>query len=176
MRQLGGKRLKDFLRRDVRPPLDLVFVLQDLEDPVNVGAAFRIGDGVEVTELVLAGSTPCPPNETIHGVGRGTHRRVRWRHAESAQDAVLELRGLGYTCYALETTDASQAYHRVEYPEKVCLVVGNEHHGVTTRTLSACNGALYIPMYGRIHSLNAHVALAIVAYHCLHSRAGPAQT
>ena len=60
-------------------------------------------------------------------------------------------------------------YHQIQYPEKICLVVGNEHHGVTKRTLAACDQAVYIPMYGKIHSLNVHVALGIVAYHSLHS-------
>lgn len=170
MKQLSGKKLKDFLKRDKRPEVHIVFILQDVEDPVNVGAAFRIADAIDVDEIVFTGDTPYPPNETIHGVGRGTHRRVPWRHVQWASDAVAELRDKGYTCYALETTLESKPYHLQDYPEKVCLVVGNEYHGVTKQTLAACNGSLYIPMYGKIHSLNVHVALGIAAYHCLHAR------
>ena len=167
MKPLGGKKLKDFLRQAERPPMGLVFVLQDVEDPVNVGAAFRIGDAVDVYELVFTGSTPYPPNETIHGIGRGAHRRVPWRYEETAADEITALRARGYTAFALETTPAARPYHEVEYPDKVCLVVGNEHHGVTKRTLEACDTAIYIPMFGKMQSLNVHVALAVVAYHCL---------
>ncbi len=168
LRQLTGKGIKHFLRRDERPDVDLVFVLQDLEDAVNVGAAFRIADACDASQLILTGDTPAPPNQTVHGVGRGAHRRVTWSQTRYASEALEGLKAEGYTCYAVEVATKSVPYHRVEYPEKVCLVVGNEHHGVTTRTLAACDGAIYIPMYGKVPSLNVHVALAVVAFHVLH--------
>jgi tRNA (guanosine-2'-O-)-methyltransferase len=168
MKQLIGKPLKDFLRKDERPSGNLAFVLQDVDDPVNVGAAFRIADACDARALVLAGSTPRPPNETIHGVGRGTHRRVPWSYSERTDEALLDLKARGYRVYAVEVTGDAVPYYAAAYPESVCLVVGNEHHGVTRRTLAACDAAIYIPMYGRIRSLNVHVALGIAAYHVLH--------
>ena len=171
MKQLKGKALKDFLRQAERPPMELVIVLQDVEDPVNVGAAFRIADGCDARLLVLAGTTSNPPDQTIAGVGRGTHRRVPWVHADSAATAVVSLREEGYTACAVEVADRSRPYYEVAYSAKLCLVVGNEYHGVTRRTLSECDMAVYIPMYGKIKSLNVHVALAITAFHALHSRA-----
>jgi tRNA (guanosine-2'-O-)-methyltransferase len=167
-RQLTGKGIKHFLRRDERPEVELVFVLQDVEDPVNVGAAFRIADACGARRLILTGLTPVPPDQTIHGVGRGAHRRVHWSQERYASDALEGLKAEGYTCYAIEVATNSAPYHSVEYPERVCLVVGNEHHGVTTRTLAACDGSVYIPMYGKVPSLNVHVALAVVAFHVLH--------
>ena len=175
MKQLAGKALKDFLKNDDRPPIDVAIVLQDVADPVNVGAAFRISDACGATELVLTGLSPIPPDPTIHGVGRGTHRRVRWSYVKDASEALQRLRGEGYACYALEVSSNAVPYHQVDYPDKVCFVAGNEHHGVTNRTLAQCNGAIYIPMYGKIRSLNVHVALAIVSYHALHRRRRPAE-
>ncbi|MEJ7653543.1 MAG: TrmH family RNA methyltransferase [Chloroflexia bacterium] len=98
---------------------------------------------------------------------QGAHRRVPWRYEETAADEITSLRSRGYTAFALETTPDARPYHEVEYPDKVCLIVGNEHHGVTKRTLEACDAAIYIPMFGKMQSLNVHVALAVVAYHCL---------
>lgn len=170
MKQLKGATLKHFLKRAERPAVDLVLLLQDVEDPVNVGAAFRIADACDARELVLSGTTPTPPDQTIHGVGRGTHRRVPWRYEKDAEHAVREYREEGYTACALEVTPESVPYHEVEYPSRVCLVAGSEYHGVTKRTLAACDMAIYIPMYGKIGSLNVHVALAVAAYHVLHGR------
>jgi 23S rRNA (guanosine2251-2'-O)-methyltransferase len=56
-----------------------------------------------------------------------------------------------------------------QYPSKTCLVVGHEDHGVTRATLAACDGAVFIPMYGKGRSLNVQTALAVVLYHVLHS-------
>ncbi|MDQ3327027.1 MAG: tRNA methyltransferase [Chloroflexota bacterium] len=173
MKQLKGKGLKDFLRQGAtRPPMALAFLLQDVEDPVNVGAAFRIADACGASEILLTGETPCPPDQTIAGVGRGTHRRVPWRYTKYAADALAALRAQGYSTCAVEVTGNSVPYTEVTYPRKLCLIVGNEYHGVARRTLAECDIAIYIPMYGKIKSLNVHVALGIVAYHALHSRSG----
>src|ERR687883_366426 len=77
--------------------------------------------------------------------------------------------GTRSTC-AIEIASGAQPYYAVDYPRKVCLVVGNEYHGVTRRTLDACDAAIFLPMYGKIESLNVHVALGIASYHILHSR------
>lgn len=176
VKQLSGQRLKNFLRATDRPPVALAFVLQDVEDPVNVGAAFRIADATGAREIVLAGTTPTPPDQTIHGVGRGAHRRIPWRHVPAAADAVRELAADGYVGVAVEVADGAVPYYLAGYPDRVCLVVGNEHHGVSRRTLAECGLAVYVPMYGKLPSLNVHVALGIVAYHALHAGAAPGAT
>ncbi len=169
MKQLRDKTLKNFLRQSGPPAADIVFVLQDVEDPVNVGAAFRIGDACGVSEIVLAGISAQPPHPTIAGIGRGTHRRVPWHTTKYAADAVKEFQDDGYIAYAVEVTSDSVPYNSVEYPKKVCLIVGNEYRGVSRRTLEACDNSIYLPMYGKVGSLNVHVALAVAAYHILHS-------
>ena len=56
------------------------------------------------------------------------------------------------------------SHHTYTYPQKTCLIVGHEDHGVTKATLAECDDAVFIPMYGKGRSLNVHVALSIVAY------------
>lgn len=168
MKQLRDKELKQFLKQAQYPPVELVFVLQDVEDPVNVGACFRIADACGVNEIVLTGISAAPPHPTIAGIGRGAHRRVRWHTTKHAADAIQTYKTEGYTGYALEVTSGAVPYHTAEYPEKVCLIVGNEYRGVSRRTLEACDAAIYLPMYGKVRSLNVHVALAVATYHILH--------
>jgi tRNA (guanosine-2'-O-)-methyltransferase len=169
MKQLRGKPLKDYLKKVEQPGLDLVLVLQDVEDPVNVGAAFRIADACGARELALAGTTPSPPHPSIAGIGRGTHRRVNWSYRDSAAEAIQAFKESGYMSFALEVASGSVPYYDGEYRDKVCLVVGNEYYGVAKRTISACDRAVYVPMYGKVMSLNVHVALGIVAYHIVHN-------
>ena len=169
MKQLRGKPLKDFLKGAERPDRELIFILQDVEDPVNVGSAFRIADAAGVRKLILTGISARPPHPLIRKVGRGKDRRVKWRYAEQAEDAILDLKAQGYVSCALEITAASMPYNQTEYPDKLCLIVGHEDHGVTKRTLAACDMTVYIPMYGKGASMNVHVSLGIAAYHILHS-------
>ena len=69
---------------------------------------------------------------------------------------------------ALEITAESEPYCAAGYGDRVLLVAGHEDHGVTNRTLAACDRAVYIPMYGKGSSLNVGVSLAIAASHILH--------
>ena len=82
--------------------------------------------------------------------------------------AVSQLKESGYTIIAVELSDTAVPYHTFTYPQKTCLVVGHEDHGVTKATLGVCDAAVFLPMYGKGQSLNVHVAFSIVLYHILH--------
>jgi len=168
MKPLRGTELKRFhreVRREFPLAHHMVAILQSVEYPVNVGSIFRIADAAALDELILTGITPTPDNPTVAKVGRGKHARVPWRYVADAADAIRQVKADGYRVYALELTADAAPYHAVDWPEKVCLVVGHEDHGVTKATLALCDEAVFIPMWGKGASLNVHVALGIVAYH-----------
>jgi tRNA (guanosine-2'-O-)-methyltransferase len=169
---LIGTELKRFLRdykRAHKPTHDLVALLQSVEYPANVGSIFRVADGANLTELILTGITPTPPHPTIDKVGRFKSSRVPWHYEKNPLQAMTKLKADGYHMVAVELTDTAVPYHTYTYPQKTCLVVGHEDHGVTKATLAACDTAVFLPMYGKGRSLNVHVALSIVLYHILHA-------
>ncbi|HUS94817.1 MAG TPA: TrmH family RNA methyltransferase [Patescibacteria group bacterium] len=171
MKPLIGTELKRFLRdykRQNRPNRDLSILLQSVEYPANVGSIFRLADGADVSELLLTGITPAPPHPTIDKIGRYKSERVRWRYIESALNGIEQVKNQGYEVIALELTDSAVPYFQYDYKQRVCLVAGNEDHGVTKSTLAVCDGSVFIPMYGSGRSHNVHAALAIVLYHILH--------
>ncbi|MFQ5594512.1 MAG: TrmH family RNA methyltransferase [Anaerolineae bacterium] len=168
MQSLRGTPLKRFHRtfRRAHPIRHAItLVLQSVEYPVNVGSIFRIADATRIEELLLTGITPTPPHPTIGKVGRGKHVRVPWHYEEQPDAAIDKLREGGYRIFALEITEEATPYYEVQWPERVCLVVGHEDHGVTRATLSLCDEAVFVPMWGKGASLNVHVAVAVVAYH-----------
>jgi tRNA (guanosine-2'-O-)-methyltransferase len=174
MKPLIGTDLKRFLRdykRAHRPDYDVAVLLQSVEYPANVGSIFRVADGADVTELILSGVTPTPPNPTIDKVGRYKSKRVPWRYESDPNTAVSQLKDDGYHMVAVELAGGAVPYHQYQYPRRTCLVVGHEDHGVTKATLAQCDAAVFLPMYGRGRSLNVHVALSIVLYHVLHTQA-----
>lgn len=172
MKPLIGTKLKRFLRdykRAHRPARELVALLQSVAYPANVGSAFRVADGVGVQELILTGITPTPPHPTIDKVGRFKSLRVPWRYERDPVVAIAALKEQGYRIVAVELTETAVSYHQYSYPQKTCLVVGHEDHGITKATLAACDDAVFIPMYGKGQSLNVHVALSIVLYQACHA-------
>jgi tRNA (guanosine-2'-O-)-methyltransferase len=163
----GIRRLKKEWAQARPPNVRLSFLLQGLDDPVNVGALFRIADACGAQELVFVGDTPTPPHAGISLTARGSERRVPWRQIPRIEDAAAALKTEGYHLVALELADAARLYTEYAYPEKVCLVLGSEGGGVWPKTLRLCDGAVFIPMYGKGPSLNVHVSAAIVAYEIL---------
>ncbi len=168
MKQLHGTEIKRLMRsyRRAHPPRhEIIALCQSVEYPANVGSIYRLGDALDLQEIILTGITPAPPNATLHKVARGKELRVPWRYVATPGEVIPELKAEGYVICAVEITDTAVPYTELEYPDRVCLVVGHEDHGVTNQTLSLCDTAVYIPMFGKGRSLNVHVSLSIVCAH-----------
>ena len=152
MQQLRGTILKRFVRDYKRAhPLrhDIKLLLESVAYPVNVGSLFRIADACRLSEVILTGITATPPNRTITKVGRNRDRDVQWRFANHAEEVLAELGEEGFHIVALELTNQSIPYFEFDYPQRLCLVVGNEDSGVSRRSLAMCHSAVFVPMHGK---------------------------
>ncbi len=160
--------IKRFMRTQPKPDTKLAFILEDVQDPVNVGSAFRIADACKAEPLILTGITAQPDHKLVQKIGRGKHKRVKWHHEDSVETAIEKLKAEGFQIFAVEISTDAEAYCDITYPEKTCLLVGHEDHGVTRRATALCDRKIFIPMYGKGASLNVHVALGIAAFHAVH--------
>ena len=163
----GARKLQKEFLAEHQPRIELSFLLQDWEDPYNVGGMFRVADACGASEMILAGRTPAPPHPQISVTSLGNHRRVPFRHIERYNDAADKLREEGYSLIAVEIAEDATPFMSVDYPSKLCLVLGNEVHGVYDSVLQRCDAAVFIPMAGKGRSINVHVAGAVVAFHAL---------
>jgi tRNA (guanosine-2'-O-)-methyltransferase len=164
-RQLDGTGLKRLHRswRD-RTSGRVSLILDGLGTPANVGAIARSAAAYRVDHVWLAG--PTPPFESA-GAARtalGTDRYLETTTVASTIDAITAARSQGYRVLALELTDDAVALHEVAPHEATCLVIGHEDHGVGKAALAACDGAVYLPMLGKVGSLNVATATAIALY------------
>lgn len=162
----GVRKLHKEFKAD-RPPVEIVFLLQDLDDPYNVGSMYRVADSVGAKELILTGKTPQSPHPQIHVTSMGHHRRIPSRYFKHHEDAALAMKAEGYSLVAIEIAEGSVPYNEYEWPEKVCLVLGNEVNGVYGSVMKHRDGAVIIPMFGKGRSMNVHVSAAIVAFRIL---------
>ena len=169
VKPLRGTELKRFLRKCERPDLELHILLADVEDPVNVGAAFRIADAVKAASVILTGITPTPPHKLIDKVGRRKDRKVPWKYVEKPKEAIDALRDNGCQIVALELTAEAKPYQNFNFNSQVCIIVGHEDHGVTKAVLEQVDDAVYIPMYGKGASLNVSVSLGVACFQVIES-------
>src|SRR5690606_27572956 len=113
----------------------------------NAGSIFRSADGAGVQHLHLAGMTPTPDHPKFAKTSLGAERRVRWSRSLNAVDLAAHLRQEGMRLWALE--DAANAEPlfacRLNGPQPVVLVVGNEVAGVDPGILALSDRVLSIP-------------------------------
>jgi tRNA G18 (ribose-2'-O)-methylase SpoU len=130
-----------------------------------VGSIFRTADACGVERLILTGITGCPPQPRIAKTALGAEEAVAWSYRADPLEALEEWSGRGYTPVAMETSRRAVSVEEADWPESVCLVVGNEVAGITPRILEACPRHVSIPMLGVKDSFNVAVAFGIAAYH-----------
>ena len=140
-------------------------LLPDWTDPRNVGAAFRLADAAGLAGIVLAGTTPRPPNAKITKTARSTVRSVPYEEVTDAAAYLRARRSAGSPVLALEVTDSSQAIFTYTPPAgEIILVAGNESTGVSPTLLDLCDRAVHLPMHGQNSSMNVSVALGAAVY------------
>ncbi|TXF86712.1 RNA methyltransferase [Neolewinella aurantiaca] len=166
MRQLEHHEIKNSGKRY---PIRLL--CPDWRDPRNVGSAFRLADAAGLAGLLLAGSTPQPPNPKIDKTARSTVRSVPYTSSPDPAALLRSAKDEGAYIIALEITDESQSLLQYQLPEavltsdqEVILVAGAEDHGVPPELLALCDSSVHLPMFGQNTSMNVAVALGAAVY------------
>jgi len=144
--------------------LPLVVLVDNVRSLWNVGSIFRTADACGVERLVLTGITACPPRPEIAKTALGAELAVPWRYRADPASAVAELAAAGRVPVALESGDGSVPLDSFDWPERPCLIVGNEVAGVSPSVLHECVRRVSIPMRGVKGSLNVAVAFGIAAH------------
>lgn len=152
----------DEVKKSKRFPITVV--LENIRSLYNVGSIFRTSDGAGIEKLFICGYTACPPRKEIEKTALGSTESVMWEWRKTAEEAIAELKSLGYTIIALEHTDKSIPLFNAAFTFPVCLVMGNEVDGVSQEALNMCDMAIEIPMFGIKQSLNVAVAYGIAVY------------
>ena len=161
------KRIDDVL--DKRQP-DLVIVMENVQDPHNIGAVMRTADSVGVQDIYTI--------NTLIGIHefrkkRSTGSADKWMNIHqytSVQKCVDDLRSRGLKLWATHLGVSAKSLYELELAEPVALIFGRERGGLSEELLRHCDGNFIIPQMGMIQSLNVSVACAISLYEALRQR------
>ena len=165
MAQLRSTDLKR-LHRDWRRRTGgrLAVVLDGVQSPFNVGAIVRTGAALRVETIFVAGNSTGLDHHQARRLSMGTERYLESVTAGSGVEAVAAARAGGFRVIGLELTDSARPLHELDLTGDVCLVVGNEDHGLPKATLAAVDACGFVPQLGKVGSLNVANAAAIALY------------
>ena len=165
MKQLRPTDLKRLHREwNRRSTGRLALLLEGVQSPFNVGSIVRTAAAYRVEHLYLCGPTASPASAKAAKVTLGTERYLSWTAFERGPDAADAAREEGYHVIGLELADAAVPLHQLTAGPDVCLAMANEDHGLSPATLGACDAVAFLPMLGRVGSLNVATATAIALY------------
>ena len=164
-RQLDSTGLKR-LHRSWRRRTDgrVALLLDNVQSPFNVGAILRTAAAFTVDHLWLAGATASPTDVKTGKTALGSQRYLTWTKCDDVQQAIKGVRSDGYDLVGVELSEGGTPIFDVPFGAAVCLAIGHEDRGLSTRCLEACDRLAYLPLAGRIGSLNAATAAAIALY------------
>ncbi len=146
-------------------PHPVSVLLDNVRSIYNVGAMFRASDAALVEKLYLTGITGTPENRKLHKTALGAQDTVRWEYQADPLPVAQALKRQGYTIGVLEITDCPTPTTDVaESFFPLCLIVGNELHGVRDSLVTEADVAFEIPQFGAKQSLNVAVAYGIALF------------
>jgi tRNA (guanosine-2'-O-)-methyltransferase len=163
--QLRGtelKRLHRTWRR--RNAFRLALLLDNVGNPYNVGSIVRSAAALGVETLFLAGDSADPGTPKAQKTALGTDRYLPHTQHATVAEAAAAARAAGYWVVGLELADPAVPLAELELGRDVCLMLGHEDHGVSAAGLAACDAIGFIPLTGRVGSLNVASAAAIACY------------
>lgn len=151
----------DILGRDGRTPL--VVVLEDIQDPGNLGTIMRVSEAAGVTGVIMSRGCADIFSPKAVRATMGSIFRVPFIISEDIHESIEELKKTGITVYAAHL-QGSEDYSKLDFKEPSAFLIGNEGNGLKDETAALADKRLFIPMEGAIESLNAGVATAVLVY------------
>lgn len=141
----------------------LILVLEDLQDPGNVGTILRTGEGAGVTGVILSRNTADLFNPKTIRSTMGSVYRMPFFCAEDMDAVMDELGARGIrTCAA--HLRGEREYTEEDYRVPSAFLIGNEGNGLSDSLSNRADRLVRIPMEGRVESLNAAIASAVLMY------------
>lgn len=144
----------------------LVIVLEDIQDPGNLGAMLRTGAAAGATLAVLSKGCHDPWSPKALRGGQGAQFVLP---LQTGTDLVAWLGGFAGQSVALALAEDSDFY-ALDLGGPLAVIAGNEGAGLSDAVCSVATRRAHIPMAGRIESLNASAALAVAVFEALRQR------
>ena len=163
------RRKKPVRFHDVCAGKQRIAILENVMNPTNVGAIFRSAAALNMEAVLLTPGCSDPLYRRASRVSMGTVFQVPWTFIQDdnemrcerenlwPEQAIMELRDLGYKTVALALTDDPVLMQE----EKLAVILGTEGEGLMDRTIELSDYTVKIPMSHGVDSLNVAAASAV---------------
>ena len=152
----------------------LVIVLEQIQDPGNLGAMLRTGAAAGATLAVLSSNCHDAWSPKALRGGQGAQFVLPMQLDVDLPNWLNGFAGASVALTLDQTSGTEQDFYRMDFTGPTALIVGNEGAGISAPVMQAARARARIPMPGKVESLNAAAALAVAAFEAVRQRAAQA--
>lgn len=153
----------------------LILVLDGITDPQNFGAILRTADAAGVSGVIIPRHRSVGLSPVVAKQSAGAAHYVPVARVPNTAAVIDKLREHGVQTVGA-AGDAEMTMYEIDFKLPTALVIGSEGAGLRPLVRRKCELTARIPMEGRISSLNAGVAAAVILYESVRQRSGPSST
>lgn len=147
----------------------LFLVLDQIQDPHNLGAILRTADITSVDAVILAEKGSADLSATVAKTSAGAMFHVPLYRISKIQPVLEMMQKCGINIYAMVHT-AERLIYQADFTRGTAVIIGNEGRGVRKNLLPFCNNTIRIPQFGKVNSLNASVSTGVILYEIVRQR------
>jgi 23S rRNA (guanosine2251-2'-O)-methyltransferase len=155
----------------LRAPEPFLIVLDQVQDPRNLGAISRTAECAGASGLVLPERRSADVTAAVCKSSAGAVEHLPIARVRNLADFLAEAKAAGLWCYGADAS-GTVSYRSVDYTGGVVLVLGSEGRGLRPRVAAACDALVSLPLRGKIESLSVSAAAAVLLYEASAKRGG----
>ena len=159
--------LDQLLRRT--PPPSLIVVLDEVQDPRNLGACMRCAAGAGADAVVIARRRSASLTAAARKAASGAAERLPLVAVANLARALERIAGTGLSVIGA-AADAERSLYHVDLREPHAIVLGGEERGLRRLTREKCRRVVSIPLRGPVESLNVSAAAAVFLFEAVRQR------
>ncbi|MGE5391109.1 MAG: 23S rRNA (guanosine(2251)-2'-O)-methyltransferase RlmB [Deltaproteobacteria bacterium] len=152
-----------------RNEIPFVVLLDEIEDPHNLGAIIRTAECAGVHGIIIPRHHAAEITPAVSRASAGAVEHMLVVKATNLVNVIKDLKSLGFWIVGADM-EGQQEYFSCSIPTPAALVIGSEGKGIRRLVREHCDLLLRIPLYGKVNSLNASVAGALLIYEVIRQR------
>jgi 23S rRNA (guanosine2251-2'-O)-methyltransferase len=163
---LNETALEEIIRLTDKP---LLLVLDNVQDPHNLGACMRTAEAVGVNAVIVPRDKSAGLSATVRKVACGAAELLPLIQVVNLSRTLKNIQEQGVWVIGA-AGEASESVYQVDLNRPLALALGAEGSGLRRLTAEQCDKLVHIPMYGNIESLNVSVAAGVLLYEAIRQR------
>jgi len=143
--------------KSFKPNDQLPYIILDHpKTPENIGSIMRLAGNLGIRELFIIGKEEDYRLSKVKKASSTAWGLVKLIFCNT--ESLIEFNNEGIPLIAIETCENASNIYNFNFPEKFAIVLGNEAYGISENTLKLCDKALFIPLPGKVKSMNVSQA------------------